>query len=110
MFAQVWTWSSKIRNTEKNIGVAPHNIQIELLNLCEGVKIWISNETFSLDEIGVRFHHRLVFIHPFAKGNGRHARSLRLLLTGQLSILCRGVEARQVDFRQKSSSRLSKLK
>jgi fido (protein-threonine AMPylation protein) len=30
--------------------------------------------TYPTDEIGVRFHHRLVFIHPFPQGNGRHAR------------------------------------
>ena len=26
------------------------------------------------DEICVRFHHRLVSIHPFPNGNGRHSR------------------------------------
>jgi fido (protein-threonine AMPylation protein) len=25
-------------------------------------------------EVAVRFHHRLVSIHPFPNGNGRHAR------------------------------------
>ena len=25
------------------------------------------------DELAVRFHHRLVVIHPFANGNGRHS-------------------------------------
>jgi fido (protein-threonine AMPylation protein) len=28
----------------------------------------------------VRFHHRLVFIHPFPNGNGRHARPATDLL------------------------------
>jgi fido (protein-threonine AMPylation protein) len=28
----------------------------------------------------VRFHHRLVSIHPFANGNGRHARLMTDLL------------------------------
>lgn len=31
-------------------------------------------------EIGARFHHRLVSIHPFANGNGRHARLMADLL------------------------------
>jgi Fic-DOC domain mobile mystery protein B len=38
------------------------------------VRYWIENKTYSPDEIAVRFHHRLVFIHPFPNGNGRHAR------------------------------------
>lgn len=33
-----------------------------------------SKDAWSPDEIAVRFHHRLVSIHPFANGNGRHAR------------------------------------
>jgi Fic-DOC domain mobile mystery protein B len=38
------------------------------------VRYWIENRTYSLDEISVRFHHRLVLIQPFPNGNGRHAR------------------------------------
>jgi Fic family protein len=33
-----------------------------------------------IDEIAARFHHRLVWIHPFSNGNGRHARLLTDLL------------------------------
>lgn len=29
-----------------------------------------------MDELAARFHHRLVAIHPFANGNGRHARMM----------------------------------
>lgn len=74
MFGDVWEWAGEMRKTEKNIGVAPHKIQENLHNLCEDVKTWIENETFHWDEIGVRFHHRLVYVHPFVNGNGRHAR------------------------------------
>ena len=34
----------------------------------------MEHQTFERDEIAIRFHHRLVAIHPFANGNGRHAR------------------------------------
>ena len=38
------------------------------------VDYWVVNSTYTWDEIGARFHHRLVAIHVFANGNGRHAR------------------------------------
>jgi Fic family protein len=36
-----------------------------------------------LDELAVRFHHRLVSIHPFANGNGRWSRMAGDLLAVQ---------------------------
>jgi fido (protein-threonine AMPylation protein) len=38
----------------------------------------------SRDEIGARFHHRLVFIHPFPNGNGRHSRLMTDVLMKDL--------------------------
>ena len=35
---------------------------------------WIQNETFPSDEIALRFKHRIVSIHCFNNGNGRHSR------------------------------------
>ena len=43
-------------------------------------KFWIDNKTFGSDEIAARFHHRLVQIHVFPNGNGRHARLMTDLL------------------------------
>jgi Fic-DOC domain mobile mystery protein B len=40
--------------------------------------------TFPPDEIAIRLHHRLVAIHPFPNGNGRHARLLADLLVQRL--------------------------
>jgi Fic family protein len=37
-----------------------------------------------VDELAVRFHHRLVSIHPFPNGNGRHARLATDLLVHDL--------------------------
>jgi Fic-DOC domain mobile mystery protein B len=48
--------------------------------LCGDVHYWIENNTYDADEIAVRFHHRLTFIHPFPNGNGRHARLIADIL------------------------------
>ena len=74
MFCNVWKWAGKFRQSEKNIGVPWYKIFIELKQLCDDVKYWIANKIFPEDEIAARFHHRLVSIHLFPNGNGRHAR------------------------------------
>lgn len=74
MFAKVWKWAGKYRSSERNIGVPPFRIEIDLRTLLDDVRYWIDHKTFPPDEIAVRFHHRLVWIHPFPNGNGRHAR------------------------------------
>ena len=74
LFGNIWKWAGKFRSTEKNIGVSPFKIQTDLYKLFEDMKFWMNNNTFSPQEIGARFHHRLVWIHPFANGNGRWAR------------------------------------
>lgn len=80
MFDRTWKWAGTYRATEKNIGVAPERIAVELRNLLEDTKARLSGKVAPLDEIGARFHHRLVSIHPFANGNGRHARLMTDLL------------------------------
>ena len=74
MLGNVWEWAGNFRNTEKNIGVAPEQISVSLRNLLDDIQYWIEHKTFLPKEIGLRFHHRLVQIHLFANGNGRHAR------------------------------------
>ncbi|MGJ8742955.1 mobile mystery protein B [Polaribacter sp.] len=74
MYGDVWKWAGKFRNTEKNIGIPRIQIGIELKNLLEDTKYWIENITFSHEEIAIRFKHRLVSIHCFPNGNGRHSR------------------------------------
>lgn len=74
MLGEVWKWAGTFRKTEKNIGVAPEQIAIELQNLLDDVRYWIKHETYSAKEIALRFHHRLVKIHLFPNGHGRHAR------------------------------------
>jgi len=80
MFGQVWKNAGHFRNRDMNIGVDWWDITTGLRNMFEDVKLWIENETFSSDEIGVRFHQRIVFIHPFTNGNGRLSRLITDLL------------------------------
>lgn len=74
MFERVWRWAGTFRQTGKNIGVEAYQISTELRNLCEDVRVWLEYESYPPDEIATRFHHRLVYIHLFPNGNGRHAR------------------------------------
>ncbi len=80
MFRKVWRWAGSFRTTERNIGVEAYRISAELRMLLDDVRFWIQNATYPKDEIAVRFHHRLVWIHPFSNGNGRHARMAADLL------------------------------
>ncbi|MDZ4674879.1 MAG: mobile mystery protein B [Gemmatimonadota bacterium] len=84
MFGGTWTWAGQFRTTERNIGVAPHAIPEQLANLLEDTRHWLDHGIYSDDEVAVRLHHRLVSIHPFPNGNGRHARQVAdMLLTSR---------------------------
>lgn len=74
MFGDVWRWAGKFRQTGKNIGVDWAILSTELRTLLEDARYWLENETYSPDEIAIRFKHRLVSIHCFSNGNGRHSR------------------------------------
>lgn len=74
MFDQVWKWAGEFRKTDKNIGVPWHQIGFELKYLLNDTQYWITNETYPSEEIALRFKHRLVAIHCFPNGNGRHSR------------------------------------
>ncbi len=80
MFGDTWIWAGQFRTTERNIGVSPFKITTDLNNLLEDVRYQIIHKSFPLDEIAYRFHHRLVAVHPFPNGNGRHARLMTDLL------------------------------
>ncbi|MEQ1663258.1 MAG: mobile mystery protein B [Thiobacillus sp.] len=83
MFGRVWRWAGAFRLTERNIGVTPYRIGVDLRSLLDDCRYWIEHGTYPPDEIAARFHHRLVWIHPFPNGNGRHTRlATDLLLTG----------------------------
>ncbi|MGN0014834.1 MAG: mobile mystery protein B [Candidatus Gastranaerophilaceae bacterium] len=80
MFGDVWKWAGTFRTTERNIGAAPYEIQPKLRILLDDVKFWINHKTYPEKEIAIRFHHRIVQIHPFPNGNGRISRIMADLL------------------------------
>ena len=80
MFDHTWRWAGEYRKTNKNIGVDKFRIGMELQSLLSDCRYWIENEVFSKDEIAIRFKHRMVNIHPFPNGNGRHSRLIADIL------------------------------
>lgn len=84
MFGETWKWAGEFRKTDKNIGVDWLYISVELKKLLDDVGYQVENGSFPADEIAVRFHHRLVAIHPFPNGNGRHARMMADLFVERL--------------------------
>jgi len=76
MFGKVWSWAGHWRTRMTNLGIDPHRLPIELQRLFHDVRYWHEHKVYSTDEIAVRLHHKLVWIHPFRNGNGRCARLL----------------------------------
>jgi len=76
MYGDVWNWAGEFRRSDKNIGIKWTQIGLELKNLLDDTKYWIDNKTFSPEEISIRFKHRIVAIHCFPNGNGRHSRMM----------------------------------
>lgn len=74
MFGKVWKWAGKYRTTNKNIGKDKSELPIEVKYLLDDALYWLAHNTYSPDEIAIRFKHRLVSIHCFPNGNGRHSR------------------------------------
>jgi Fic-DOC domain mobile mystery protein B len=74
LFGDVWDWAGSFRRTGKNVGVDPIHIGVALRTVMDNARYWAEHKTYSASEAAIRVHHRLVQIHPFPNGNGRHAR------------------------------------
>ena len=74
MYRDVWRWAGEFRHTNKNIGVDKFQIAVQLHTLVDDSQFWLQAKTFPEDEVAIRFKHRIVSIHCFANGNGRHSR------------------------------------
>jgi Fic-DOC domain mobile mystery protein B len=88
MFNQVWRWAGRYRATERNLGWEPFRLSEGMRNAFNDARAWLEFSTYSLHEAAVRLHHRLVVIHPWPNGNGRHAR-----LMADVLVASRGGEA-----------------
>ena len=74
MLGNVWAWAGSFRRAETNVGIPWIEIPVALEELIRDVRAQVERQAWPADEIAVRFHHRLTFIHLFPNGNGRHAR------------------------------------
>ncbi len=74
MYGKVWAWAGGFRTSNKNLGVDKHQILSCLQGLLDDLHYWLAQATYPPDETAIRFKHRLVSIHCFANGNGRHSR------------------------------------
>lgn len=74
MFGQTWKWAGIFRTTDTQIGSPWFEISNQMKNACDDFRYWIQHKIYEPIEIAVRYHHRLVWIHPFPNGNGRFAR------------------------------------
>ena len=84
MFDQTWKWAGTFRQSNKNIGVYWTQVAVKLRNLLDNTRFQIDHKVFEPDELVVRFHHQLVWVHAFPNGNGRHARLMADVLAQQL--------------------------
>ena len=84
LFGKVWQWAGTFRQTEKNIGIDPIQIPQQLKLLLDDAQFWLANKTYPPHELALRFHHRLVKVHPFPNGNGRHARVMADVILAQM--------------------------
>jgi Fic-DOC domain mobile mystery protein B len=84
MFNDVWSWAGKFRHSEKNLGVDWYQIITSLKQLIDDSKYWLANKTYSDDEFAIQFKHKIVTIHCFPNGNGRHSRLMADITIGQI--------------------------
>ena len=84
MYSDVWKWTGQFRKSEKNIGVKSFQISTDIRVLLDDTKYWIENNSYSTDEIAIRFKHRIVSIHCFPNGNGRHSRLMADLIAEKI--------------------------
>ena len=84
MLGDVWRSAGAFRTSERNLGIPFYEIPVALRQLLDDTRAWIEYKAYPPDEIAVRFHYRLVRIHAFPNGNGRHARLTADLLVMRL--------------------------
>ena len=84
MYKNVWKWAGDFRKSQKNLGIEYWNIPSEVKVLCEDALYWLEHETYPPDEFAIRFKHRIVSIHCFPNGNGRHSRLMADIIIEKL--------------------------
>jgi Fic-DOC domain mobile mystery protein B len=85
MLNQTWRWAGEARRSDKSIGVPWLEIPVRLYQMLDDVRAQIEHRAYPPTEIAARYHHRLVSIHVFPNGNGRHSRLMADLLLTDLA-------------------------
>ncbi len=80
MFGGIWRGAGRYRTTGRDPGWEAHRVAEGVRLFLDDAEGWIRYSTFPPDEAAVRLHHRLVAVHPWDSGNGRHARLLADIL------------------------------
>lgn len=86
MFDDTWKWAGTFRKSDKSIGCDWTQIAVNLRQLLDNMAYWLEHNVFPPEEVAVRFHHRLVWLHAFPNGNGRHARLMTDCLLRQCGL------------------------
>jgi Fic-DOC domain mobile mystery protein B len=88
MFGDVWKCAGDYRTTNMNIGIPWWQVETQVPEVLQDAAAWTGSGKLAwpVDEIGARFHHRLVSIHPFPNGNGRHSRAAADLVLMALDV------------------------
>lgn len=84
MYGNVWAWAGKFRKTDKNMGIDKLQIPVAMKSLLDDARFWVTNKIYSPDEIAIRFKHRIVSIHCFSNGNGRHSRLMADVIVNKI--------------------------
>ncbi len=84
MFNDIWSWAGQYRKTNKNIGVDKHLISVSLRQLLDDSMFWLMHKTYTDEEFAIQFKHRIVKIHCFPNGNGRHSRLIADIIISQI--------------------------
>jgi Fic-DOC domain mobile mystery protein B len=74
MFGGIWRGAGRFRTTMREPGWEPVRIAGGVGMFLDDAEGWLRYSTYPVHEAAVRLHQRLVAIHPWANGNGRHAR------------------------------------
>lgn len=74
MFGGIWRGAGRYRTSERNPGWEPRRIAEGVGMFFDDAEGWLRYSTYSVHEAAVRLHLRLMTIHPWLTGNGRHAR------------------------------------
>lgn len=80
LFSKVWRWAGTYRKADLNLGISWHAITTEVKQLTDDFAYRLDETRRpaapeALDAACVEYHFRMVHIHPFLNGNGRHARA-----------------------------------